>query len=121
MSDAASETLAVRDDSKTVWQSDDDMHSERVFIVPGGVGIVVHGYGIIMPPSNWLAAGSRRWQPIDTAPKDGTYVLLIRATQKIPTVAFWNRDLQTWDDGDFFDNINGLTHWQPLPDPPVSP
>ncbi|MGY5366513.1 DUF551 domain-containing protein [Enterobacter oligotrophicus] len=25
----------------------------------------------------------------------------------------------TWDDGDFFDDIQDVTHWQPLPSPPA--
>lgn len=24
-----------------------------------------------------------------------------------------------WDDGDFFDDIQHVTHWQPLPEPPI--
>lgn len=24
-----------------------------------------------------------------------------------------------WDDGDFFDDIQHVTHWQPLPEPPT--
>lgn len=24
-----------------------------------------------------------------------------------------------WDDGDFFDDIQHITHWQPLPEPPT--
>lgn len=24
-----------------------------------------------------------------------------------------------WDDGDFFDDIQNVTHWQPLPEPPT--
>ena len=33
-------------------------------------------------------------------------------------VAALNQSM-TWDDGDFFDGIHGVTHWQPLPSPPA--
>ena len=33
-------------------------------------------------------------------------------------VAFLSERM-TWDDGDFFDNIQGITHWMPLPPPPT--
>lgn len=34
-------------------------------------------------------------------------------------IAALNRAM-TWDDGDFFDDIQNITHWQPLPEPPVT-
>lgn len=33
-------------------------------------------------------------------------------------VAALNQSM-TWDDGDFFDDIQDVTHWQPLPSPPA--
>ena len=33
-------------------------------------------------------------------------------------VAALNSEM-TWDDGDFFDDIQNVTHWQPLPEPPT--
>jgi hypothetical protein len=32
-------------------------------------------------------------------------------------IAALNREMN-WDDGDFFDDIQNITHWQPLPEPP---
>jgi hypothetical protein len=60
------------------------------------------------------------WQPIKTAPQDGT-VLLVYWLHQIK-LAWWNVELgnwQEWPDGDFED-IRGeeLTHWTPLPGSP---
>ena len=58
-----------------------------------------------------------RWQPIETAPKDGTELLLLDKADQ-PWIGFWNRRTSMWDDGDFRDNLKGLTNWMPLPEPP---
>lgn len=34
-------------------------------------------------------------------------------------IAALNRSM-AWDDGDFFDDIQNITHWQPLPEPPAT-
>lgn len=58
------------------------------------------------------------WQPIETAPKDGTEIL-----------AYWegHMDVMSWDqDMENFTDDLGYTvrgnrqpsHWQPLPEPP---
>jgi len=55
------------------------------------------------------------WKDIDTAPKDGTSVLLVDAEDHLPlfSIGFWNgRD--GWDYGDFHDHMTGFTHWKPL-------
>jgi hypothetical protein len=72
------------------------------------------------------------WQPIETAPKDGTRVLAFwpnifghgNATQTEswfgPRAADWGeacwQSAFEWDDGH-----NTPTHWMPLPAPPVQP
>lgn len=62
------------------------------------------------------------WQPIETAPKgSGRYpsssapTLLLTDGDSI-YMGFWNG--RSWDDGDFFDDMGKMTHWQPLPDLP---
>ena len=58
-----------------------------------------------------------QWQPIETAPKDGTKILV---WNDYPSVAFWG-PFSTWDDGDWHDDIDGVTHWMPILDPPEVP
>jgi len=55
------------------------------------------------------------WQPIETAPKDGRYLLLL-ADSQFHRIGFWNGS--SWDDGDFYDHMADITHWMPLPEPP---
>jgi len=62
------------------------------------------------------------WQPIDTAPRDGTIVLAAQGST-IDTM-FWT--MSAWaDGGGWVNNINRSdtyvfdpTHWMPLPEPP---
>lgn len=64
------------------------------------------------------------WQPIETAPKDGTRILLhLRQDEEGDYVRIgywgkWNGHLSTWclAEGDGDDNP---THWQPLPERPA--
>jgi len=57
------------------------------------------------------------WQPIETAPKDGTCVLVfVAARDDLPsfvTTCAWHKDA-----GWCADELRSVTHWMPLPDPP---
>jgi len=55
------------------------------------------------------------WQPIETAPKDGMYIL-VTAPDYGCKVMFWYQD--GWDDGDFESGSSWPAHWMPLPEPP---
>jgi len=81
------------------------------------------------------------WRPIETAPRDGTWVMLsggettegdypdeLGEERKRPVIAKWERDLDDrfiddgwvfcyWD-GDWRDGYLHPTHWRPLPNPP---
>jgi len=67
---------------------------------------------------------SSEWQPISTAPKDGTYILAFPSLREIPLVLVWERDL-----GPAFWRVplSGQetpyepTHWMPIPTPPTNP
>lgn len=64
------------------------------------------------------------WQPIETAPKDGTRFLVVEATKR-PFVALWlDADHPDVDDAGWYDHWNfdpvSPTHWKPLPKPPVT-
>ena len=79
-----------------------------------------------------------QWQPIETAPRDGTWVLIAggRTTEDDynstgvlttrPVTAFWSEPLWEEDaewafcfwDGDWREGYLNPTHWMPLPQPP---
>ncbi len=59
------------------------------------------------------------WQPIETAPKDGTYVLVYEPYQD-PTIGWFSQRGAGWCM--FDDNVDMQckpTHWMPLPEKPV--
>jgi len=59
---------------------------------------------------------ANEWQPIDSAPKDGTEILVLHDFGKIE-VLFWDDHLQ-WSDGNYRDKVEKLTDWKPLPSAP---
>jgi len=66
------------------------------------------------------------WQPIETAPKDGSWVLLyLRHPWSEIEKAFWYNAWQNWqttipEEGGEFCGIGAAvpTHWMELPEPP---
>jgi hypothetical protein len=71
------------------------------------------------------------WQPIDTAPKDGTWILLFgkgtddeHETRQIAVAQYtdylngrktkWHWQF-AWYDGGYYGVFEGPTHWMPLP------
>lgn len=56
------------------------------------------------------------WQPIETAPLDGTEVLTFRGAG-LQAVAIWTGREWCVTDGMFLSNV---THWMPLPEPPTN-
>ena len=64
------------------------------------------------------------WQPIETAPKDGTTILLVMRTGKMIT-GWWASSVELFifvlgpDDGNSFGIMaEDATHWMPLPEAP---
>jgi hypothetical protein len=57
------------------------------------------------------------WQPIETAPKDETRVLIFTPIEGISTASFAYGD--QWDDGINIPPLPTPTHWQPLPAAPT--
>lgn len=74
------------------------------------------------------------WLPIETAPKDGTWIFVLGKTWRYPTVAHWHEGHSQWfdvsesgsfddwphdfekDEKDFL--ITNVVYWMPLPKPP---
>ena len=73
-----------------------------------------------------LEAALPVWRPIETAPKDGTKILLgkIAGHPDHPTAlwwatsGFWSDKWGNWNDGIEPAGLASPTHWQPLPEPP---
>jgi hypothetical protein len=62
--------------------------------------------------------GMSNWQPIETAPEDGTDVLVyIRDSQWPVRVAYYRNAMLEWR-CDISSNVIVPDFWQPLPDPP---
>ena len=61
------------------------------------------------------------WQPIETAPKNGTRIIVYRPegyeTSYVPSIGedFWHKGLEKWANSNKYQRP---THWQPLPGPP---
>ncbi len=74
------------------------------------------------------------WQPIESAPKDGTWILLgggrtdDEDDARTIAVGQWTNYLNggttswhwqfAWYDGGYYGAYNNPTHWMPLPEPP---
>ena len=66
------------------------------------------------------------WQPIETAPKDGTEVLVFWPYwSRKPFIAFYSGDVGGWDGERCLSPTHceayaerAPTHWMPLPEPP---
>ena len=64
------------------------------------------------------------WQPIDTAPRDGTNILLFVCGSVIE--GWWCEQWNDWEVVCLSSHVCGSiddgtpTHWMPLPDPPAS-
>ena len=54
------------------------------------------------------------WQPIETAPKDGSVFLIRQGNLAASHAFFRNGELKHID----YSHTNNPTHWMPLPHPP---
>ncbi len=71
-----------------------------------------------------------KWQPIETAPKDGTYVLLSEKYRYVPVVGYYSIQSRRWRASQEHYDVDGdgyivdtlcqelITHWMPAPAPP---
>lgn len=64
-------------------------------------------------------AQSQQWQPIETAPKDGTYVDLLHEDGTRLTDCYWNAAICCWDCGGAWHPDGSFTHYMPLPKAPA--
>lgn len=81
-------------------------------------------------PQPAQATSKEGWQPIETAPKDGSTVMLFEQYESEPFFGYWWEGRSRWrastthydTDGNacVIDRVysEGVTHWMPLPPPP---
>lgn len=77
-----------------------------------------HAYRAMLAAAPARVLSEEDWQPIATAPKDGTEVLGYLPVAKKARVVLWRRHWEQWQ------MVPGYyaakpTHWQPLPKPPA--
>jgi Lar family restriction alleviation protein len=66
-----------------------------------------------------IAAWNQRsaWQPIETAPRDGAWILAWDGSQQL--ILWWSDRLSGWTFNNDWEILEeSVTHWQPLPSPP---
>ena len=93
--------------------------------IDAAVTLVTNYFAKLSPDGKWqyrgLAARSlvidNDWQPIATAPKDGTMVLVYSAAWGEVGVAYCH-GTWCWQHDEVGEIINEITHWMPLPKPP---
>lgn len=56
------------------------------------------------------------WRPIETAPLDGTSVLMATTSGRIDVLWY---EAGEWTNGDYYLHPKYVTHWMPVPAPPV--
>ena len=59
-----------------------------------------------------IAQLAKGWQPIDTAPRDGSMIVM-RHKSDTPFVGYWYRTESVWTDPNC--GVRQPTHWTPLP------
>lgn len=62
------------------------------------------------------------WQPIETAPKDGTWILAVsEGIPFVPSVVYWDSEAKGWTEDEYESGEPEwvLTHWMPHPKNPV--
>ena len=64
---------------------------------------------------------NRSWQPIKTAPKDGTEILACNMNQGgVMRLIYWYRTLEQWREKGNVIICLQATHWMPLPFKPTA-
>ena len=72
----------------------------------------------------------KEWRPIETAPRDGTYILVMCKNAIVANVYRWDAEYDDWTDdtlfskhavkvGDAWEQLGVLKYWLPLPQPPT--
>lgn len=61
------------------------------------------------------------WRPMETAPRDGTKILLFRTLDRLVIVGFWHDGHDEWIDGEYIAPIAYPDFWLPISELPSLP
>jgi hypothetical protein len=122
---------AAQNTDRELWRGPDEgagaAYADSVHVtVSGAISINCGGFVFVKLARDWHALAMRRdpkWQPIETAPKDGTWVLVWENTgvnTKFSCADVARYNLGEWQNGEKC-RVHHASHWMPLPTPPVSP
>lgn len=115
----------VSDDREHAILIGDEEHNDVAEFFHSDHATVGQSYETAMTLARTLVNASAAWQPIETAPRDGTPILCFRpdalghgfSDQSGIDVLWWEDGSWTYD-GDGRISIDPPTHWMPLPAPP---
>lgn len=60
----------------------------------------------------------RSWQPIETAPMNGRYIMILCAGAGTPAIARFEYESRIWTALGDVDSFDNPVYWLPLPEPP---
>lgn len=132
--DKLAELDALYAKSAPIWEYDGDIHDVNGDPVCEGTNcdddtnghnltciVALHNSYLDLSATIKALRAEREWQPIETAPKDGTTFLAYRSG--IIMMAQWrkshNGHMANGGEGWFYPSWNPATHWMPLPAPPA--
>ena len=58
------------------------------------------------------------WQPIKTAPKDGSTIIIYHPRIECVYTTWWDERVRMWSGVEYGSIDPGPSHWMPLPEPP---
>lgn len=74
------------------------------------------------PIFEFFERGGVMWQPISSAPRDGTRILTWSGSHGVEVAQWtWNEKWEIFATAEYDNDwaiLEGVTHWQPLPAPP---
>jgi len=126
-------TVGATDRPERLWLSAPDADGDHGVWFDGGEGGTEYVRADIADDLRAsLAAAEKerdaaRWQPIETAPKDGTLVDLWAGERiadcawNVPSNCWAERSVSSFSGRPYWAVVNNPTHWMPLPAAPTNP